>query len=99
MDQQKKKARLAWKGSGDAKTDKLWHDIFKKHGPSEFVGYENLKAQGSIIKIIKNNKFVNKIKKGDNANIIANQTPFSTHSRTLSSKFFIDQFFACQSRQ
>ena len=76
MDEQKKKARLAWKGSGDAKTDKLWHDIFKKHGPSEFVGYENLKAQGSIIKIIKNNKFVNKIKKGDNAIIIANQTPF-----------------------
>ena len=76
MDEQKKKARLAWKGSGDAKTDKLWHDIFKKHGPSEFVGYENLKAQGSIIKIIKNNKFVNKIKKGDNAIIIASQTPF-----------------------
>jgi len=76
MDEQKNKARLAWKGSGDAKTDKLWHNIFKKHGSTEFIGYKNLKAQGSIIKIIKNNKFVNKIKEGDKAIIITNQTPF-----------------------
>ena len=76
MDEQKKKARLAWKGSGDVKTDRLWHDIFEKHGPTEFVGYENLKAQGSIIQIIKNNKFTNKLKEGDKAIIIANQTPF-----------------------
>ena len=76
MDEQKKKARLAWKGSGDVKTDRLWHDVFEKHGPTEFVGYENLKAQGSIIQIIKNNKFTNKLKEGDKAIIITNQTPF-----------------------
>ena len=53
MKEQKKKARSAWKGSGDVKTDKLWFEIFKKHGSTEFVGYKNLKTQGSIIQIIK----------------------------------------------
>ena len=76
MDEQKKKARLAWKGSGDVKTDRLWHDVFEKHGPTEFVGYENLKAQGSIIQIIKNNKYTNKLKEADKEIIITNQTPF-----------------------
>ena len=51
MNEQKKKARSAWKGSGDVKTDKLWFEIFKKHGSTEFVGYKNLKTQGSIIQI------------------------------------------------
>ena len=76
MDEQKKKARSAWKGSGDSKTDKIWFDILEKYGPTEFIGYENLKAQGKIIQIIRNNKSINKIKKSDEAIIITNQTPF-----------------------
>ena len=76
MEAQKKKARSAWKGSGDVKTDKLWFEIFEKHGSTEFVGYENLKTQGSIIQIIKNNKSTNKIKQTDKAIIVTNQTSF-----------------------
>ena len=76
MEEQKKKARSAWKGSGDVKTDKLWFEIFKKYGPTEFVGYKNLKTQGSIIQIIKYNKSINKIKQGDKAIIVTNQTSF-----------------------
>ena len=76
MKEQKKKARSAWKGSGDVKTDKLWFDIFKKHGSTEFVGYKNLKTQGLITQIIKNNKSINKIKQGDKAIIVTNQTSF-----------------------
>jgi alanyl-tRNA synthetase len=76
MEEQKKKARSAWKGSGDVKTNKLWFEIFKKYGSTEFVGYKNLKTQGSIIQIIKNNKSINKIKQGDKAIIMTNQTAF-----------------------
>jgi len=76
MDEQKKKARSAWKGSGDVKTDKLWYEIFEKYGSTEFVGYKNLKTQGLIIQIIKNNKSINKIKQSDKAIIVTNQTSF-----------------------
>ena len=76
MDEQRNKARSAWKGSGDSKTDKIWFDIFEKYGPTDFVGYENLNAQAKIIQIVKNNKSINKIKENDEAIIITNQTPF-----------------------
>ena len=52
MEEQKKKARSAWKGSGDSATDKLWYEISEKNEPTEFVGYDNLKTQGQIIQII-----------------------------------------------
>ncbi len=76
MEEQKKKARSAWKGTGDVKTDKLWFEIFKNYGSTEFVGYKSLKTQGSIIQIIKNNKSIKKIKQGDKAIIVTNQTSF-----------------------
>ena len=76
MEKQRKQARSSWKGSGDTKTDNLWYEIFEKYGSSEFVGYNNLKSQGSIIQIIKNNKSINEIKQGDEAIIVTNQTSF-----------------------
>ena len=76
MEEQKQKARSAWKGSGDSKIDKLWFEIYEKHGPTEFVGFENLTTQGSIIEILQNNKFTNEIKENNEAILITNQTPF-----------------------
>ena len=76
MQEQKKKARASWKGSGDSKTEKIWFKIIEKYGITEFVGYENLETQGSIIELIKDNNTVNKIKQGDKAIIVTNQTPF-----------------------
>jgi len=52
------------------------YEIFEKYGSTEFVGYKNLKTQGLIIQIIKNNKSINKIKKSDKAIIVTNQTSF-----------------------
>ena len=76
MQEQKNKARASWKGSGDSKTEKIWFKIIEKYGITEFVGYENLETQGSIIELIKDNSTVNKIKQGDKAIIVTNQTPF-----------------------
>ncbi len=76
MNKQKEKAKSNWKGSGDIKTNKLWHEVFEKYGPTEFTGYSNIKTDGSIIDIVKNDKFVDEIKTEDEAIIITNQTPF-----------------------
>jgi len=76
MEEQKTKARAAWKGSGDKKTDQLWFKIYEEFGPTEFVGYEKIKSEGKILNIIKNNNSVKNIEKNDEAIIITNQTPF-----------------------
>ena len=44
--------------------------------PTEFLGYEFDKAEGIIIKISKNGKFVNSASIGDEIEVITNQTPF-----------------------
>ena len=76
MQEQRKKARLAWKGSGDTNTDKLWYKVFDNFGPTEFVGYDKLQTQGSIIQLVKDDKSVNEISQSDKAIIVLNQTSF-----------------------
>ncbi len=76
MDAQKKMARAAWSGSGDTGTDKLWFDLFDKHGATEFLGYDTENAEGKILALVKDGKHVETLKKGDEGFVITNQTPF-----------------------
>jgi alanyl-tRNA synthetase len=76
MEHQREEARKAWKGSGDAATEKLWFDLIDELNPSEFLGYHDEVAEAEILKIIKNGKQTESISKGEKAEIITNQTPF-----------------------
>lgn len=76
MEEQRNKARAAWSGSGDAATEAVWFDLHDKHGATEFVGYTSEKAEGQIVAIVKDGSVVNKVKVGDDAIILTNQTPF-----------------------
>ena len=76
MESQRAEARAAWKGSGEAATEQLWFDLRDKFGASEFLGYATESAEGEIKALIKGGKTVKSLKKGDEAAIIVNQTPF-----------------------
>ena len=76
MEKSKQIARASWKGSGDKSLDERWFKIREKLKPTEFLGYEFDKAEAVILKISKNNKFVDQANKGDEVEIITNQTPF-----------------------
>ena len=76
MENSKKLARANWKGSGDKSVDKKWFKIREQLRPTEFLGYEFEKAEGIILKISKENEFVEIAKSGDEVEIITNQTPF-----------------------
>ncbi|MGB0844331.1 MAG: alanine--tRNA ligase, partial [Alphaproteobacteria bacterium] len=39
MEKQRQDARKAWKGSGDAATERLWFDLREELGATEFLGY------------------------------------------------------------
>ncbi|GAA5251925.1 alanine--tRNA ligase [Candidatus Rickettsia kedanie] len=74
---QKARARKAWLGSGESKTDQLWFDIKEQHGSTEFLGYTLNEAECKIIALIKDNNLVNDIKEIDTQFLlISNQTPF-----------------------
>ncbi len=76
MEKSKTLARANWKGSGDKTVEEKWFKIREELKPTEFLGYEFEKAEGVILKISKNNKFVESANIGDDIEIITNQTPF-----------------------
>ncbi len=76
MEKSKTLARANWKGSGDKSVEEKWFKIREELKPTEFLGYEFDKAEGVVIKISKDNKFVDSASEGNNIEIITNQTPF-----------------------
>ncbi len=76
MEQQKQKARAAWKGSGDAATEAIWFEVREKTGATEFLGYDTEAAEGVVVALVKGGKEVKSVKAGDEAQLVLNQTPF-----------------------
>ena len=76
MQQSRELAKKNWKGSGDSSVDEIWFGIKDKLEPTEFLGYETNQAEGIVLSLIRDNKEVKSLNKGDDAMIILNQTPF-----------------------
>ena len=76
MEKSKALARANWRGSGDKSVEERWFKIREELKPTEFLGYEFDKAEGVVLKLSKNNKFVDSATAGDKIDIITNQTPF-----------------------
>ena len=76
MEKSKTLARANWKGSGDKLVEEKWFKIREELNPTEFLGYEFEKAEGVVLKISKDNEFVNNANAGCDIEIITNQTPF-----------------------
>ena len=76
MKESKDLAKKNWKGSGDSSIDQIWFRIKDRLGATDFLGYTSDKAEGVITLLLKDNKEVDKLNKGDEGIIITNQTPF-----------------------
>ncbi len=76
MERQRAEARKAWAGSGDAATERVWFELRDRLGPTEFLGYQTEKAEGQILAIVKGGKEIKQLRKGEEAAIVTNQTPF-----------------------
>ena len=76
MENSKKLARANWKGSGDKSVEEKWFKVREQLKPTEFLGYEFVKAEGIVLKILKDNQFIEIAQTGDEIEIITNQTPF-----------------------
>jgi len=76
MDEQKRKARAAWTGSGETADTAIFFDIADKHGVTDFLGYDTEVAQAQLIAIVKDGALIESAGKGDKVQLIFNQTPF-----------------------
>ena len=76
MERQRADARKAWSGSGQKATETVWFELREKLGATEFLGYETENAEGKIVGIVVDGVSTDKVEAGQEAAIIANQTPF-----------------------
>lgn len=76
MDEQKAKARAAWKGSGQSATAGLWFDIRERVGPTEFLGYAMDEAEAQVTALVNGDAEVQNAAAGETVSVLLNQTPF-----------------------
>ncbi len=76
MEQQRKKARASWAGSGEAADAAVWFALREKAGATEFLGYETESAEGVVAALVKDGKEVATLNKGESGAVVLNQTPF-----------------------
>lgn len=76
MDEQRRKARESWAGSGEVGTEKLWYEIKDELGATEFFGYDTEVAEGKVTAIVKGDARVDAANIGDQVLVVVNQTPF-----------------------
>ena len=76
MADQRKRARAAWAGSGEAATEKLWFELKETLSATEFLGYATESAEAEILAVVQDGAVVESAPVGASVAIILNQTPF-----------------------
>ncbi|WP_426956978.1 alanine--tRNA ligase [Muricoccus radiodurans] len=81
MAEQKRRARAAWSGSGEAATESLWFDLKEKlGGGSEFQGYVTERGEASVLAVVAGGAEVEEAGPGTEVAVVLNQTPFYAES-------------------
>ncbi|MGI9461438.1 MAG: alanine--tRNA ligase [Alphaproteobacteria bacterium] len=77
MDEQKKRGKESWVGSGDSQDIKIWFDLKEKYGETKFLGYDRLESTGKILALVDDTwRVVNVIDKDNQGWVVLDQTPF-----------------------
>ncbi len=76
MEKQRLRAKEAWKGSGEEEAQELYNRLLSSGVKTRFVGYHMDVSASKIRCIIKNNHLVDKAVKGEDVEIITDETPF-----------------------
>jgi alanyl-tRNA synthetase len=76
MDEQRRKAREAWRGTGETKALAIYKRLSKEGIKSTFVGYHMVAASSKVLCIIKDAETVERASGGDKVQIITDETLF-----------------------
>ncbi|MGK0255895.1 MAG: alanyl-tRNA synthetase [Arcobacteraceae bacterium] len=77
MNEQRAKAKSAWKGSGDADSSGDFKILLENIGINAFVGYTNTRTQAKIVALLDENfKQVNNLRTNEMGWIMLDKTPF-----------------------
>ncbi|MCW5980711.1 MAG: alanine--tRNA ligase [Bryobacteraceae bacterium] len=75
MEDQRARARASWKGADKAQIAGVYQALSSKRR-AEFLGYQTLEAEGVVAALIQNQKQVDKLEAGVEAELVLDRTPF-----------------------
>ncbi|MGI3778003.1 MAG: alanine--tRNA ligase [Janthinobacterium lividum] len=76
MAEQRRRARAAWAGSGDAGTERVWFELRESAGATEFLGYATETSEAQILALVVGGAVVAEAAPGTEVAVVLNQTPF-----------------------
>lgn len=77
MNEQKKRAKASWKGSGDKAVNGDFKILLEKFGKNEFIGYEKMENESKILALLDEDfKCINELKSGEIGWVMLDFTPF-----------------------
>ncbi len=76
MQNQRERARRAWKGSGEQKIAEVYRRAAEEAGPTVFHGYDTHSVETRIVKLLRGGSFADEAAEGDEVEIITAETPF-----------------------
>jgi len=77
MDEQKRKAKLAWKGSGDDANEGDFKALIEKIGINEFIGYTTIRSDSNIIALLNENfEQIDTLEQNQTGWVVLDKTPF-----------------------
>ena len=81
MQEQRERAKAAWKGSGDAKVEGDFKALIEAFGKNTFIGYENLTSESKVLAVL-NDGFarVKCLEPGQKGWVMLDTTPFYAES-------------------
>ncbi|CAM3083363.1 alanine--tRNA ligase [Paracoccus nototheniae] len=80
MAEQKRMARAAWSGSGEAADATIWYELAEQHGVTEFLGYDTEEAEGQVLALVIDGADAPEAGEGSTLAIVVNQSPFYAES-------------------
>ncbi|WHQ47237.1 MAG: alanine--tRNA ligase [Candidatus Midichloria sp.] len=79
MEEQKKRAKTTWVGSGEQAEEKIWHQIYYDYGETQFLGYEIHEVKAKVLAIIVGSATVDEVDQ-DKVIVVTDKTPFYAES-------------------
>lgn len=77
MNEQKKRAKASWKGSGDKAVNGDFKILLEKFGENKFIGYEKMENESKILALLDEDfKCINELKSGEIGWVMLDFTPF-----------------------
>ncbi|PZN98349.1 MAG: alanine--tRNA ligase [Alphaproteobacteria bacterium] len=76
MEEQKKRGKANWKGSGQSASTGEWLALKDRLGPTVFTGYDAVDGSGEVLAILMDGQPADAIETGQTAEVLFDQTPF-----------------------